>query len=91
MYSNSINRQIGQKLTNQTFIINPQLRDMNQTEVTYRSKVEIKSSGIAFWNWYYTDSSVPNCNLITVGTDGKIQTTNILTFSKMYILVFIVI
>ncbi|HXS59194.1 MAG TPA: hypothetical protein VN703_00080 [Candidatus Sulfopaludibacter sp.] len=55
MYSNSINRQIGQKLTNQTFIINPQLRDMNQTEVTYRSKVEVKASGIAFWNWYYTD------------------------------------
>jgi hypothetical protein len=53
MYSNSINRQMGQKCTNQAIITNRQLREMNQTEVTYRSKVEIKTSGTAFWNWYY--------------------------------------
>jgi hypothetical protein len=50
-----IDKWLGQKWTNQIFTINPQLRDMNQIEVTYRLKVEIKASGIAFWNWYYTE------------------------------------
>jgi hypothetical protein len=30
---------------------------------------------MAFWNWDYRHSHVPNFNLITVGADGKIQTT----------------
>jgi hypothetical protein len=67
----------GLKLTNQTFTINPEISDINQTEANLivQKFKEVKVWGMAFWNWSYTRSHVPNFNLITVGADGKIQTT----------------
>jgi hypothetical protein len=67
----------GQKLTDQTFTTSPQLSDINQTEANLivQKFKEIKAWGMAFWDWDYTQSQVPNFNLITVRADGTILTT----------------
>jgi hypothetical protein len=59
------------------YIINNATSDLNQTTLDTMIKKfsDIGAWGWAFWSWNYIPTAPPNFNLITVTSDGNIQTT----------------